>query len=511
MEEKPKNTEKPNFTPEQLKQLMSLQNNLAANKKEKTAASSQKIVMRIVNTIQTLQYYLDRFVNFTTKPYDADRNDVVQAARSPILFGTYVILSFVLVGGVWGSCAPLDSAAVAVGILLPSTNRQIISHQEGGILANIFVAQGDKVKEGDKLIALEDTKLKSQYDSTLNQYRYWLAMESRLVAERDNKDKIEFPEFLMKDIEVPEVARIIHTQESLFHGREELFKTTKNGLLQQIEQYNQRVEGLQAKRVSMLKSLEVTKDRMNAMRTLLEKGYTNKATLLEYESKEAGYRSEVAITEADIAGTRHTITENEIKIINLQNEYTQKTLNELREAQLQLSHIKEQFTAISDALNRVIVKSPVDGIVNVIHFHTIGSVIPAGGQYPILEISPTNDHLIIEARVKSQNIDSVHEGLVAKIRFSAFKSRTTPSFTGKVVTISPDIVQDRNQGQQGEAYYIARIELNMDEFNKIAKARKLELHPGMQAEVQIVTGTRTLLQYLLDPITDTMFRAFKEK
>ena len=96
MEEKPKNTEKQNFTPEQLKQLMSLQNNLAANQKAKTVASSQKIVMRIVNTIQTLQYYLDRFVNFTTKPHDADRNDVVQAARSPILFGTYVILSFVL-------------------------------------------------------------------------------------------------------------------------------------------------------------------------------------------------------------------------------------------------------------------------------------------------------------------------------------------------------------------------------------------------------------------------------
>lgn len=509
MEEKPKNTEKPNFTPEQLKQLMSLQNNLAANQKAKTAASSQKIVMRIVNTIQTLQYHLDRFVNFITKPYDADRNDVVQAARSPILFGTYVILSFVLVGGVWGSCAPLDSAAVAGGVLLPSKNKQVIIQPENGILANIYVAQGDKVKAGDKLLALEETQLKAQRDSTLNQYRHWLAMESRLIAERDDKDVIEFPEFLMKDISIPEVASTIHTQEGLFKSKEELFQTTKNGLLQQVEQYNRRIEGLQAKKISLVKALEVTKDRLAAVRTLLEKGYAQKAAFLELESKEASFKSEVAMTETDIAAARHAITESEIKIINLQNERTERTLNELRDAQVKVSTLKEEFTRINDALNRVIIKSPVDGIVNVMYFHTIGSLVPAG--HPILEISPTNDSLIIEAKVPQKNIDSVREGLVAKIRFSAFKSRTTPSFTGKVITISPDTVQDNRGQQTGETYYIARIEINMEEFNKIAKAKKLELHPGMQAEVYIVTGTRTMLQYLLDPITDTMFRAFKEK
>jgi HlyD family secretion protein len=508
MEEKPKNTEKQNFTPEQLKQLMSLQNNLAANQKAKTVASSQKIVMRIVNTIQTLQYYLDRFVNFTTKPHDADRNDVVQAARSPILFGTYVILSFVLVGGVWGSCAPLDSAAVAIGTLLPSKNKQVIIQQESGILANLFVAQGDKVKAGDKLLALEETQIKAHHDSVLNQYRHWLAMESRLIAERDDKSEIEFPEFLMKDKDIPEVARIIHTQESLFKSRAELFQTQKNSLLQQVEQYNRRIEGLEAKKVSLIKSLEVAKDRLNGTRTLLEKGFAQKALFLELEAKEAGLRSEVAVTEAEIASTKHAITESEIRIITLQNDRTEKTLNELRDTQVKVSSLKEEFTRANDSLSRVIIKSPVDGIVNVIHFHTIGSLVPSGNN--IMEISPTNDHLIIEAKVPHKNIDSVHEGLVAKIRFSAFKSRTTPSFTGKVITISPDVVQDRN-GQQGEPYYIARIEINMDEFNKIAKARNLELHPGMQAEVQIVTGTRTLLQYLLDPITDTMFRAFKEK
>jgi HlyD family secretion protein len=172
---------------------------------------------------------------------------------------------------------------------------------------------------------------------------------------------------------------------------------------------------------------------------------------------------------------------------------------------------KERYIALADSLQRIIIKSPVDGVINSVNIHTIGGVIGSGA--PILEISPTNDKLIIEAKVPHKNIDSVHVGMIAKIRFSAFKSRTTPLFTGKVISISPDVVQDRTQAQQDPSgpYYIARIEIDMDEFNKVASAKNLALHPGMMAEVQIVTGTRTLFRYLLDPVTDTMFKAFKEK
>ncbi|WP_425364196.1 HlyD family type I secretion periplasmic adaptor subunit [Candidatus Tisiphia endosymbiont of Hybos culiciformis] len=508
MEEK--STNKPAFTAEQLKQLLSLQNDLIHTKKTKGSVLSQKMVVTISKAIQNTLYYLDRFINFVTKNNDVDRNDVVQTARAPILFGVYIIIFFVLVGGVWGSLAPLDSAAVASGVVVTYSNKQVINHQEGGIIANIFVKQGDQIKTGDKLIELEDTKIKSQYEITLSQYRHALAAESRLIAERDNQDKIEFPELLTEATNLPEVARVIHTQESLFYSKKEVYKSETNALHQRIEQLNKKIEGMQARKIANVKSLEVVRDRLKAIHTLHEKGFSNKAALLEIEAKEANFKSEIAMTETEIAGTKHAIIESEISIINLQNKYTEKTLTELKDAQGQVAHLREQFNAYKDSLSRTVVKSPVDGIINVLNFHTIGGVIAPGT--PIIEISPTNETLIIEARVPQKNIDSVHEGLLAKIRFSAFKSRTTPLFTGKVVRISPDTVQDRNQMQQGtETFYTAIIEIDMDEFNKIAKARKLELHPGMQAEVQIVTGTRTLLRYLLDPITDTMFRAFKEK
>jgi HlyD family secretion protein len=149
--------------------------------------------------------------------------------------------------------------------------------------------------------------------------------------------------------------------------------------------------------------------------------------------------------------------------------------------------------------------------VNVLKFDTIGSIIPGGG-HTIAEVSPDKDVLVIEGKLPAKNIDSVYVGLKAKIRFSAFKARTTPTFTGTLVAISPDVVQDeRMGGQPQEPSYAVRIEIDMDEFNAVAKNKKLQLHPGMGVEVQLVTGTRTLLQYLLDPITDTMFKAMKEK
>lgn len=503
---------KPQITPEQLKQLLSLREN-ALNLKgqsSKRKAFINKALKKTSQTIEFLLVKLDRFINFTTKKIDKDRNNVAQAARSPILFGIYVTIFLVLIGGIWMAVAPLDSGAVAVGIVTPSTNKKIIQHHEGGIINAIYVKQGDKVKEGDKLIELEETRIKSEHESILSQYRNALATENRLVAERDHLEQIEFSEFLLQDTNSPEVSKIIHTQENLFRSKKEVYSSEKDALQQRISQLEKKIEGLEARKVAAVKTAEVYQDRLKALRTLKEKGFIQKAALLDQEAKVASSKSEVATTEAEIAGTHHNITEAQISIINLQNKYTEKTLTELREAQVQTASLKEKYNSLTDSLNRVIIRSPVDGIVNNLKYHTIGGVIGHG--QPIMEISPTNDHLIIEAKVSQKNIDAVHEGLTAKIRFSAFKSRTTPMFTGKVVSVSPDIVQDERQSpQQQDNYYIARVEIDMDEFNRIAKTKNLELHPGMQAEVQIVTGTRTLLRYLLDPVTDTAFKAFREK
>ena len=506
--------QKNQITLEQLKELMSSGKGTGIPQKNMTPAQlfRQKLLHSVFQKMQKLLHHVDRFINFITKKTDGNRNDVVQSARSPILFGVYVIIIFVGIGGLWSIIAPLNSAVIAIGKVISNTNKKLIQHQEGGIIKHIFVAQGDRVKEGDKLIEFDDTKTKAQYENTLHQYRSDLASENRLVAERDNLDTIEFAEILKNTAHIPEVAKIMHTQENLFRSKKEMYRSEKESCKQKIAQLNKQIEGIEFRKISVIKNLEVTRDRLKAMRTLKSKGFVQKSTLLELEAKEANFKSELATLETEVARNHQEITKTEIDIINLQNKSTTETLRELRETQIRVASFREQLLAVKDQLNRIIIKSPVDGIINVIHYHTIGGVIPPGAY--IMEITPLNDLLIIEAQVPHKNIDSVHVGLTTKIRFSAFKSRTTPLFTGKVISISPDLVQDKEQaaaGRMSEPSYIARIEIDMDEFNKVAKAKKLALHPGMQAEVQIVTGTRTLFRYLLDPVTDTMFKAFREK
>lgn len=171
------------ITLEQLQRLAALRQQMVQNPKKKPQVI-EKFIMKTMQRMQSLIVYLDRFINFVTKKTDPNRNDVLQAARSPILFGVYIIIIFLGIGGLWSGIAPLDSAAVAVGTVISHSNKKNIQHQEGGIVKNIFVHQGDKVVVGEKLIELEDARIKAQYENLLNQYRTTLAAESRLSTLR---------------------------------------------------------------------------------------------------------------------------------------------------------------------------------------------------------------------------------------------------------------------------------------------------------------------------------------
>lgn len=519
-------SDKQKLTPEKLKQLQQLQQMMMQQKggipqgippelagaKQPSKFTPKGMLIAILQGMQNSVKFIDHFINFITKKDKDKSNDVVENARSPIMFGIFVLVFFALAGIIWSATAPLDSAAVASGTVVSNSQRKSLNHPEGGIIRQIYVKQGDKVKEGDKLLEFDDTRIKADYENTLNQYKTFLASESRLLAEINEDEEITYPLFLTKDMALPAVSKIIETQNNLFHSKKELKIAEQESLKQKIKQYKKQIEGYEAKKVALNKTLEATQDRLDATRKLSKKGFAQKSTLLELEMKEANTQSELAMTDTEIARSEQEITKTEIELINLDSKVSTNALNDLKETQINLADRREKFFAYKDALRRVIIRTPVDGIVNTLNFHTIGSSIPPS--QPIIEISPSDDKLVIEAKVLPKNIDSIRIGLVSKIRFSAFKSRTTPLFMGKVISLSPDIVFDQRQQMDPNlagGYYLARIELDMDEFIEIAESRGLKLHPGMQAEVQIVTGTRTLLRYLLDPVIDAMFKGFKEK
>lgn len=471
------------------------------------------IFSNIIKFCQDSVHYVDRFVNFVTKASDKDRDELMQWARQPILFGIFIIVFAIGFGGLWSFLAPLDSASNAIGTVITVTKKKTIQHQEGGMIKNIFVKQGDIVKAEDPIAEIDDTKIRGSFEEYLEQYRVSLANVNRLEAERDNADKIVFNDFLLKESHLPKVMKIIDTQETLFKNRRDFINVSVDGMNNKINQTKLQIDGLLSQKDSTEKQLRISNERLSASQKLHSQGFLDKAHLQEMESRNAELQSNLSRIKSDIARLEQEISKNKLDIINIKNEFLTKVVTELRESQTQAAVHYERYTSLADSLRRTILRSPVDGIVNNINVHTIGQVILP--QTEVAEITPTNDSLIIEARIPPKNIDSVVIGLNAKVRFSAYKSRTTPVFSGKVISLSPDVVKDELTAQASggrEVYsYIARIELDMKEFNKIAKVKNLVLHPGMTAEIQIVTGTRTLMKYLLDPILDNMFRAFVEK
>ena len=523
----------PKLTPEQLQQLQLImaqrmqaaaaggvapdgQNPLThANAPKKPKSVS--ILGACIKYAQGTVHGIDRFMNFIVKKHDIDRNDVVQTARGPILFGMWVILIFVVGGGLWSAFAPLDTAATAVGTVIPSSKRKIVQHLTGGIVKEIYVQQGEEVKKGQPLIELDSTRAKAEYEIYLSQYRAAEANEDRLIAERDGLSEIPFDEnLLLKHQDVPEVAKLIHTQTELFKSRQDQWASQVIVLEKQYEQIEKSLALAKASLDPIKKAASNTAEQYRSYLALSKDGFISRKNLLDVENQNMEAQRRVMEAETKIAQSETELARVSSEIASKKSEYTNQILQQLKEAQNARNETREKYIQAEDAMQRIVVRSPVDGRVIDLNVHTKGGVINAGA--PIAEISPDNDMLIVEAKIPQKNIGSVHVGLVAKMRFSAFKSRTTPVFTGRVISLSPDTIQDRqtaagmNPMSAGDgSFYVAKIEIDMNEFNEIADKLGLKLYPGMSAEVQIVTGTKTLLQYLLDPITDNMFHAFKEK
>lgn len=498
---------KPQLSQEQIKQLLSMmqtKQQLPTHKKY-----IQNTLVTLTKLAQDAAKYIDKFIKFVINKEDMDKNDVVQAARGPILFGTYVIIIFFVFGGLWSALAPLDSAATAMGIVIPSSKRKVIQHPRGGIVKGIYVQVGDHVRKGDKILELDELEAKATYETILNQYRSTLANEARLIAERDDKKEIIFDEFLLKDKDLPEVATLLKTEIELFNSKEEAYRKRMEALKQKSIQLDKQLEVLNSRKIVAQKNVEILKDRLDSAKKLLNKGFVNKAQYQEIEGKFTQAESELSSNESEIARIYQAKAQDEAEKSFTDNEYLTRVMDELHKVQVAKNEMREKYIQAKDGYEKVVLRSPVDGTVIEMNPATIGGVLNPNG-LPVAEILPTEDRLVIEAKVPSKNIDSVQVGLKVKVRFSAFKSRITPSFNGVVTSLSPDIIQDKQQAQS-EPVYLARIEIDMDDFNKVAKKAKLTLKPGMQAEVQIVTGTRTLIKYLLSPISDTMFNSLNER
>ena len=424
------------------------------------------------------------------------------AVRSSMTFGLVVVGLFLGGFGVWAAVAPLDSGAVATGVLGVSSERKTVDHLEGGLVREILVVDGDVVAAGQTLIVLDDTRARASLDLLEAQWRSAEALNARLEAERDGLPAIGWPPALqLAALARPEAAEVLATQEGIFAARAVSLANQAAIYRRRIDQLRERAAGLGDELASQQRQVELLDEGLLDIRRSVLIGVESKhQRLLQMErdrERAIGLRGRSA---AEIGRLELNVTEQELLIEELGNRRREDVAAELREVETELSDLRERVAAARDVAARTRIAAPAAGTVMGLRVFTPGGVVEPGE--PLLEIVPAGDRLIVEARVAPNNRDSVEVGLPAEVRLPAFSQLGAPRLTGEVIRVSADRFAD---GQM--AWYEARIALDPDQ----PALAELPLTPGMAADVLIVTGERTLLDYLLAPIAESLGRALRDE
>lgn len=409
--------------------------------------------------------------------------------------------------GIWASTAPIDGAAHAPGSVVVGSYRQVVQHLEGGIVRQIYARDGDAVNAGEILLQLDPTQASSNLEIVRSQLNSLLALEARLIAERDNLDDIEFPATLTSReyVSTPEAAeqvnREIAVQRHLFSTRKDALEGSIDVLEQRVGQLQSRLEGMRAQRESKLELATSYNEELEDVRSLLADGFADRNRLREIERNAATLRGDAAELASTISGTEIQIGETRLEILQQRLNFQNEVAERLSETQNMLNDVRERVIGYADILTRTTVVAPVSGIVNGLQVHTVGGVINPG--MTIADIVPQNSDLVVEGRVSPNDIDRVTIGQEATIRFSSF-GNAVPSIFGRVIHLSADAFIDQNTGA---TYYNARVEVTPEGMQELGD---LVLVPGMPAEVFITTGSRTLMQYMLKPLSNALARSFIE-
>jgi HlyD family type I secretion membrane fusion protein len=415
--------------------------------------------------------------------------------------GAIVVLIFFGGFGTWAALAPLDSAAIAIGTLAVESRRKKVQHLEGGIIGEILIDEGSVVELGAPLIRLDTTQAQIRHELHRGQLRSASAQSARLSAERDELEAVVFPDWLIAETGSPEVAAILSGEERIFEARRDSIAGRAAILQQRILQLEEEITGLHGQNAAQNRERGLISEEISTVQSLFDQGLATKPRLLALQRAAANIDGERARFQAAIARAEQRIGETRLEIDGLKSNMLNSVVQEFRDVETRIADLRERIAAAEDILARTEIVAPASGTVVSLQVFTTGGVISPGET--LMEIVPTGDPLLIEARVNPNDIDVVHPGQEASVQFLAFSQRRTPSFTGRVIQVSADLLTDE---RSGVTYYLGRISIdeNQDGLDE------LELYPGMQVEVLIRTGARTAIDYFLEPLTSSMNRALRE-
>ncbi|TPL05667.1 MULTISPECIES: HlyD family type I secretion periplasmic adaptor subunit [unclassified Mesorhizobium] len=416
--------------------------------------------------------------------------------------GFAIMFLFFGVAGGWASLAPLDSAAVAPGVVKVAGDRKLIQHLEGGIIAELNAANGDMVKAGKVLVRLDDTQAKSQLDLIQNRIATREALAARLRAERDDKAEIEFDPALLAN---PATAAkdAVAAQRDVFAAKHHNLKDEREILGQRRHQTEEETTGLQELTATQDKQIEAIEGETKDLQGLLDKGLTTRERYLSLKRQQREIEGQRATNVAAIARARSAMAEIDMQILNLSTVRLNEAVDELSKVEAELFDLGQEARSAKDVLARTDIVAPVDGIVMDLKVHTAGGVVKPGET--LMTVVPLGQQLVIEALVKPEDVETIAPGQPARVSFPAFARYNLPPLEGVVGVVSADRMVDEHSGAP---YFAATVLIDKGELTKL-DGRKLL--PGMSSEAMIRTGARTVLSYLAEPITQNFRRAMREK
>ncbi len=420
-----------------------------------------------------------------------------------------LVVLFVLFAGVgiWMALAPLTSAAIGAGVVVVENYRKSVGHLEGGIVREVRVRDGQQVKKGEILIALEDVQARAQLEQARGQLLGAMAREARLIAHRNGLSRVVYPAPLMVLTRDPRAREAMLVQDQTFRAR----RLAQQGemMLQerQVAQLREKGASLVEQRLMRERLLLSFEKERNDFEMLANEGYLERQRVREMERSVALNDGQRAALVNDIASNEAEISGLQIKMLQLEKDLQREVAKELAEVQTEIFSLRERLRGLEDAVQRAVITAPDNGKVLALSVHAPGEVVRPGAH--LLDIVPVEQSLIVEARLSPQDVDQVRVGQMAEVRFSAFRQRDMPRVEGQLVALSADRLVDEINGSQ-QPYYLARIRVVEKGMADLAKL-KLELMPGMPADVLVTTGQRTLWHYLTAPLSDMMVRSLKEE
>lgn len=428
----------------------------------------------------------------------------------------WVVVLFFIAATVWASWAQIDKVTVGEGKVIPSSQLQVVQNLEGGLVKQILVKEGQSVEANQQLLLIDDTRFRSDFREREQQVANLTASVLQLsasiksveidenVADRRweqsvtlHFDKLKFPERLKK-----EQPDLVNRQRAEYSQDLDNLNNQVSVLTQQVKQKYQELVEIRARARNLKQSYEFAQRELEITEPLATEGVVPKIELLKLQRQVNDTRREMTSTQLKIPTLSSAIKEAKLSRIDAALKFRSEQQEKLNQAQDKLSALTESAVGLEDRVNRTVVLSPVKGTIKKLHVNTVGGVIQPG--MDIVEIVPTEDTLLVEAKIAPKDIAFLRPGLPAIVKFSAYDFTRYGGLNGVLEHISADTIQD----EEGNSFYLVRV--RTDEHKFFGGLEELPIIPGMTTSVDIITGKRTVLDYLLKPILSAQQTALRE-